>query len=406
MSVLAQCGWGRGGKIERGLNENVINGVIMSPRDETPDRLENAINQWGNDFPDAVVLFDPQFYAANLNSPRDGHLSEYGYYNNNSGLGRAQFSGTRIRNYVRECLDYQHDTFGNNLTNLISPSILFDGFRDNWSQIALNLAAESADYHSSLKDPKPLLVSIVVSETAFQALDAVEEFLDALTELDVDGFYLIVRRNASYLQNAMESGSFANFLYFCYVLSEINEYKVIIGYSDWRSFLIEAVGSAYTACGWYQNLKQFSLNRFRPSTGRKRAKKRYSSAPLLSCPLITTELQDIFLADSLPNVLSGSQHDAILTSGPLANEAGWTDEVSCLAHWFSLNSLSNRIAAQTGIENKLRETELIMQNSVMLFQQLRNQGINFDPLTDQGHIQEWQTALREFRSLLNLNQRQ
>jgi len=233
MSILAQCGYGRGDKVEQGLDEGIIDGAIMSPRDEGRDRLEQTINEWGSGYPDAVILFDPQFYAARLNAPRDGHLSEYDYYSNASGLGRTHFSGTRIRRYVRECLNYQHTTFNDNLAYLISPTILFDSFSDSWSQIALNMAVESADYHATeLKEPQPLLLSIVASETAFQTMEAMEEFLDALTELDVDGFYLIIRRNATSLQNAMEAESFGRLLYFCYVLAEINEYKVIIGYSD------------------------------------------------------------------------------------------------------------------------------------------------------------------------------
>lgn len=152
---------------------------------------------------------------------------------------------------MQECLGYQHNTFKDSVTYLVSPTILFDGFRDNWSQISLNMAVESLDYHSTmLENPRPLLVSIVVSETAFQTIDAMEEFLDALTELDVEGFYIIVRRNANYPQRAMESTLFSRFLYFCYVLAEINRYRVIVGYSDWHSFLIEAVGVSYTACGW------------------------------------------------------------------------------------------------------------------------------------------------------------
>lgn len=42
MSILAQCGYGRGEKIEKGLNEGLIQGVIMSPRDERRGRLEQA----------------------------------------------------------------------------------------------------------------------------------------------------------------------------------------------------------------------------------------------------------------------------------------------------------------------------------------------------------------------------
>lgn len=405
MSVLAQCGYGRGSRIEQGLANGVIGGVIMSPRDESRDRLEYAIAQWRQNYPGAEVLFDPQFYAATLNAPRDGHLSEYDYYNNNNGLGRTQFSGTMVRRYVQECLDYQHRTFRENVTYLISPTILFDGFRDYWSQVALNMAVESSDYHSTeLVNPRPLLISIVVSESAFQTMEAMEEFLDALTELEVDGFYLIIRRNATSLQSAMEAASFGRFLYFCYVLADINGYKVIVGYSDWHSFLIEAVGAAYTACGWYQNLRQFSLARFLPSIGGRRPRKRYSSAPLLSCPLIIPELQDIHLVDMLPRVLSGSQYDLILSTYPSAGAAQWSDDISSLAHWFSLGAVSQRISGQPDTPSRIREAERTMQNALTLYRQLESLGVSFDPQTGPDHIPEWQSAIQEFIGIAGIEE--
>lgn len=399
MSILAQSGYGRGNKIEQGLADNVIQGVIMSPRDERRDRLEQAINDWVSTYPNALVMFDPQFYAATLNTPRDGHLSEFDYYYNNSGLSRTHFSGKRILNYVKGCIDYQHLTFAQNVAYLISPSILIDNFRDSWSQIALNMAMESTDYHASLSNPQPLLISIVLSETAFQSMDAVEEFLDAVTEIDARGFYVIIRRNASSPQNAMESTAFGRFMYFCHVLATINEYDVIVGYSDWHGFLLNVTGVTHTATGWHQNLRQFSLSRFQPSLGGRRPRKRYSSAPLLSCPLITPELQDIHMANFLPRVLSHSRHDIILQNGPSSGEGNWTDEVSCLAHWFSLNSLSQQIEAQTTLSTRIQEAARLMQNALTLYGHLANQGVSFDPSTGPAHIREWQDSLLEFRSL-------
>jgi len=402
MSVLAQCGYGRGRKIEQGFHDDVMHGVILSPRDERRDRLEEAVHQWCPSHPQALVMFDPQFYAANLNNPRDGHLSEYDYYNNNSGLGRTHFSGTRIQRYVKECLDYQHQTFGRNVAYLISPTVLFDAFRDSWSQIALNMAVESADYHRDLSSPQPLLISLVISETAFQTMDAVEEFLDALTEIDTQGFYIIIRRNSSSVNNAMESGPFGRFMYFCHVLTTINEYNVIVGYSDWHSFLLQAAGVTHTATGWYQNLRQFSLARFQPSRGGRRPRKRYSSAPLLSCPLVTPELQDIYLADLLPSVLSRSTYDAIIRNGPAAGEAGWTDETACLAHWHSLNSLSEHLSARPTQKARIEEAEHLMHNALTLYNQLSSQNVSFDPSTGPDHIYEWQDSLQEFRALSGL----
>lgn len=402
MSILAQCGYGRGSKIEQGLNDGVIHGVIMSPRDERKDRLEQTIQDWGGSYPNALIMFDPQFYAAGLNNPRDGHLNEFDYYKNKSGLGRTHFSGTRIQNYVRECLDYQHQTFGTYVTYLISPTILFDAFRDSWSQISLNLAVESADYHSSLNASRPLLISLVISETAFQTIDAVEEFLDAITEIDAQGFYIIIRRNSASLQNAIESASFGRFMYFCHVLTTINEYDVIVGYSDWQSFLLEAAGVTHTATGWHQNLRQFSLARFQPSFGGRRPRKRYSSVPLLSCPLINPELQDIDLANLLPRVLSGSNHDAILQGGPAAGEANWTDEISCLAHWYCLNSISQRLSVLPTQGARIQEVERLMQNALTLYIQLGSHNVSFDPSTGPDHIREWQDSLHEFRALAGL----
>lgn len=374
----------------------------MSPRDERRDRLEQAINDWGAKYPNALLMFDPQFYAANLNNPRDGHLSEFDYYNNNSGLGRTHFSGTRIQGYVRDCLDYQHSTFGERVAYLISPSILFDDFRDSWSQIALNMAVESAEYHATLTAPQPLLISIILSETAFQSMDAMEEFLDAVTEINAQGFYIVIRRHANSPQNAIVSASFGRFMYFCHVLATINEYDVIVGYSDWHSFLLDVAGVTHTATGWYQNLRQFSLARFQPSSGGRRPRKRYSSALLLSCPLITPEMQDIFLARLLPRVLSGSSYDSFLQNGPSSGEANWSDEISCLAHWFSLNSLSQQIRAQASPSGRIQEAERLIQNAQTLYSNLASRGVSFDPSTGPDHIREWKDALLEFRSLTRL----
>jgi hypothetical protein len=404
MTILAQCGFGRSDKIEQGLNLGIINGVIMSPRDERRERLEQTINDWGMNYPNALIAFDPQFYAATLNAPRDGHLSEYDYYQANSGLGRTHFSGTLIRKYAKECIDYQNRSFGKNVTYLISPTILFDSFRDSWSQISLNMAVESVDYHSTLENPRPLLLSLVISETAFQNMEALEEILDALTELKTEGFYIIIRRNATSLQHAMEASAFGRFMYFCHVLADINEYKVIVGYSDWHSFMLKTAGVAYTASGWYQNLRQFSFSRFQPSAGGRRPRKRYSSLPMLSCPLITPELQDIFLEDLLPYVLSGSQYDSILnvTNGPSSGEPNWSDEISCLTHWFSLGTLSRKIETQTNHASKIQEAERLINNALVLYARLERRGIAFDPSTGPNHIHEWQDSMQEYKSLVRI----
>lgn len=400
MSILAQSGWGRSTKIENGLDSKVIDGVILSPKDERKERIEESIKTMHQKYPNATLLFDPQFYAATLSTPRVGYLEEYDYYKNNAGLRRTHFASSDIHRYVKQCLDYQHDTLSNNLSYLISPTILFDDFRDNWSQISINLAVESAVYHSNLKSSTPLLISIAISENALNSLEAVDDFLDAITELNVDGFYIIVRRNSNMLQHTMDN--FANFIYFCYVLAKINLYKIIVGYSDLTSFILHSVGVKSTACGWFQNLRQFSMSRFLPSTGGQRPRKRYSSKPLLSVPLINPELEDIFLAGLLDQILSGTDNDDIISSGPASAYDDWTDEMFCLNHWGSLTSLSNRISISDSIYQKLNEVQQMIQDAMNLYNQLNYSGINLDPTTGPNHLNNWLETIQRFRTNVNV----
>ena len=154
MAVLAQNGYGRGDKVEQGLDNGLIEGVILSPRDERRERLEESIQQWRQQYENKTILFDPQFYAATLRAPKDGHLNEYEYYGNNNSLSRTRFSQAKISRYVSQCLDYQM-SIQSNLSYLVAPNISFDGFRDSWSQIAINMMIESNESHEKMDTDLP-----------------------------------------------------------------------------------------------------------------------------------------------------------------------------------------------------------------------------------------------------------
>jgi hypothetical protein len=408
MSLLAQCGFGRGQKIETGFNSNIIQGVIMSPRDETRIRLENDIRTWSENeqFSEKIVLFDPQFYVSNVPIPdlRDGHLPEYEYYNQNSGLGRANFSRRNIIEFTQQCIHYQHNTLANGLSYIIAPSIAIDDFRDCWSQIALDFYVEAIDIYRQLENPQPLLLLVIVSENAFQSLELTEEYLNELTRLNVEGFYIILRCNSGVLQKDVNPTIFSNFMYFCYVLSTINEYCVIVGYSDWQSFLLESVGVTFTACGWFQNLKQFSFSRFAPSTGGQRPRKRYSSLPLFSNLLIHPDMENVFLAGRLGEILSGSHWDQFLTNNqsPAANETQWSDDCSCFAHWFSLSRLSEMLQNYSDVRGKILYSRRLINQADLLYRSLAQSGIEFD-LSASDRLASWRESIRLFCSVIGID---
>lgn len=401
MGVLAQCGFGRATKLEKGLEQGTICGAIMSPKDERPERLEGFLNSsFGKEQASAIMLFDPQFYVSSLRSPNTGQLPEYPYFGSYSNLGRADFSGTRIQEYVRGTIDYQADVLGTALSYLVSPTVAFEDFRDLWSQISLNLASESAEYCEKSECVRPLLISLVISETAFSAMDAVEEFLDALTEINTTGFYILVKRESQGIQYAMDEDRFARLMYFLYVLSEINGYEVVAGYSDLLSFLLHVAGVKYSASGWYQNLRQFSLSRFMPSSPRRRPNKRYTSSKLVACPLLNPDLENVFLAGEIEAVLSGSSYDDWMRKGPAQNEPNWTDEVACLAHWHALSQTGDAIARRSNIAERISEAESMLRRALAVHTYLHSKGIIFEAGTGVDHIHSWTASLKTFKRLI------
>ena len=393
--LLAQAGYGPGQKIRTALEKALVGGVILSPKDERRERLEECVTDLHNQHEDAWIMVDPQFYAATVSVPRDGRLPEYDYYADHAPLSRTQFSPRQIAGYVRACLDYQNNLPG--LSYLLSPSVLFDDFRDSWSQIALNMAEASIDHHQDLGAAPPLLVTVVTSELALRNATGLGEFLDALSGLEVDGFYLLVNRSSSGYQASMDTRAMENLMYFVHVLAQLNDYRVVVGYSDWLGFLLHAAGASATATGWYQTLRQFSMARFEPAGGGRRPRKRYSSTPLLSNALIVPELEDIHRAGLLNNVLSGSDYDEILRTGPAAGEARWTDEIGCLAHWAAVGRAITQIEAQRRPAAKLNTALGLIDGAVAVYDRLLHRGVNFEPQTGPDHLTSWRDSVLAFR---------
>jgi hypothetical protein len=394
--LLAQIGYGRGLKVHEGLGEGSVEGAILSPKDEARERLEHCVRDLREAHPDAVIMMDPQFYVTTLSVPRDGRLPEYDYYADNAGLSRTQFSPRQIEGYVKACLDYQQGSL-QGVSYLVSPNILFDDFRDSWSQIALNMAEGAVEYHDTMADAPPLLVSIVLSEVALRNVAALAEFLDAVSSLEVKGFYVLVHRNSSSYEAAMEPGAMRSLMYLVYVLSRLNDYEVYVGYSDWIGAFLHAAGASGTGTGWHQSLRQFNMARFEPAGGGRRPRKRYSSAPLLSAPLVQPELEDIFRAGRIADVLTGSPHDAILRGGPAAGAPRWTDQISCLAHWAALDRVIG--AVSTGqVANRLDAALRLIDHAALLYDRLAGRGVNFEPNTGPGHLAPWRDAIVDFRA--------
>lgn len=395
MTLLAQHGYGKGTKIEFGMQSQYIHGAVLSPRDETPANLSSLAHHIVNQHSNATVLMDPQFYVTTITSPKDGNPPAYSYYVSN--LTRQNFSLTGMQSFVEDVLNYQVSL---PLFGIVSPTISLDDFGDNWSQIAIWMAQHSVSHYRSLSDRRPLYISLVCSETALRSKPHVDEFLNELTTLDTDGFYIVVRRaGSSYSQN-FDHQVLANLMYLVYSLGTINGFLVGVGYTDLYGILLKAAGASWIATGWNNNLRQFTFDRFQPSGGGRQARSRYTSSELLNSILLT-EL-DTCHSHGLSNyAMSGTTEDSILLTASSFLDAPWTPEVSTVHHWGSLNKLLIATNATT-VKRKLQNCEAAINTATGNYSLLSAAGIPFEVSTGPRHLQQWANAISEFSTITGI----
>lgn len=395
MSLYAQHGYGKGNKIEKALSNNIIDGVILCPRAESPEKIRDFVKKLKQDHENADCYFDPMFFLGYLHEDINlGKLSLYPYFK--SELTNAHLSiPSNIHNYAKETVDFQKGL----LTSAIfSPTIAINSFNSRESQIAISLAYETI---TVVKSSYPIFVSLCIHESAFKDTASMESFLNSISLLDVDGFYLVVERESNISKAAeIDSAILSNLLYFSFVLSIINNYELIYGFSDLLSIPLSVASNASFASGWFSNLKSFSVANYRPASGGRRPRKRYMSEPLMNSILLVPELLSLIQANSFDLAKSDSPYNTIIF--PNMSESAWSDEVSCLHNWTVLRKMINETIEQGDVlnrieylKNKIAAAEVNYKKIINIFPQL-------EPKSNSSHLSMWNDALECFENKLGV----
>lgn len=391
MGLLAQHGYGKANKIDRALDSNDISGVILSPKAESLDKLIALSSDLHGRYPNSKIYFDPQFYICGMQGDvTAGKLVEYPYYS--AGLTRANLSvPANLHSYAEKVITTQRRL---SLSDFFSPSITFDDFDGRESQTAISLAYESAALTSAESE---LYISLCIHENAFRNKASMEDFLNVISLLDVKGFYIIIARSNNIGKpTAINSNVLSNIMWFLYTLSALNGFELIVGYSDILSLPMAAASSAHFACGWYNNLKAFSEINFRPSSGGRRPRKRYTSGILMSSLLLLPEIETLNRMNLLTQIESESPYNSIVR--PSLNDAAWTDEVSCLHNWHVLGSLLSEIERQGSYANRLNFVTRKIVSASEIYRTINERGFQLDAKSGGSHLNMWLAAISDFRT--------
>lgn len=397
MTLYIQHGHGKSDKITQAIAEGSAGGVILAARNEKIDKLDAFIATLQRSYENLDMIFDSQFFVSAISPANDRFLDDYPFYV--PGRAAGDFVGSRkLAGYAQSTIDFQLER---PFTRVTTPTVIVRSFADRWSQIALQLADTSIEYHAQTKDAAPLLVSILLSENALDDRDDLDSFLDIITSWDVQGFYLTIAREDPTYSQTIEPDRLAHLLYMIYVLGNRNRYEVVCGYSDFIGLPCMAAGATAFGNGWYQSLRQFHVKAFlKQKPGGSRPVLRYSSGPLLNS-IRLSELESVFDAGHLEKVISDVALDDIIKNAASPEASDWNMAVSERHHWQTLANIASKLTGR--VKPDISELLQQVRQAQGLLTLLMSDGVPFDKRsTLEQHYKDWSTGLQRFVRLTGI----
>lgn len=394
MKLYAQHGFQDGEKINEGLRDGNLTGVVFSPKDIAPEKLPERLRELRDGFPDADLLLDPQFYASLLGSNpnlRLGSLTDYGYF----GITRrSQLELTElVRERLRAVLEYQR---GIPVTGIIAPNVLISrSFDSVEAVIAKNFIRQTGAEYATYGEERPVYATLAVSHQTLLKPDELLEFLNDITLLDTPptGFYLLVAASSSEARDELFNADVvAGWLLLNYTL-KINGYEVINGYADRMAPFLGAVGGDAGCTGWFNTQRIFSMERFAPSgTGGRLPILRYYTKKLLNR---ITHIEFSALRGMFPELANGLPHDAEYATGEPARNR------EVLQSWEAIASLMGEMTAGNVADN-LARCQAKLEAASGLYLRIAATGYRLEARSNHEHLEPLREGIEIFKERAEL----
>jgi hypothetical protein len=401
MQLLAQQGYGNGGKIESGLSAKLIDGVIFGAKDITPAKLRETLAWLQQEHPQSVRLFDPQFYASLLGAQPGARLGSlvgdvsHSYFE--ARRRRDLEKEEQVREDITNVIAYQREL---PVTAIIAPNIVIRrSFDSIEATIAKDFLRNASVVHAEEVDGRPLYATLAMSASALNDRNELQNFLQEITEIDEPptGFYLLLEKpDNSIISSLTEPDILARWMLVNHTL-KLNGFEVINGYTDVLSPYLGAAGADAVATGWCNTQKSFSLKKFEPvSDFARRPVTRYTSRMLLKS-IRTTELND--LRDIFPDVLNGLPLDDRYDPEEGSTPDSASDEA--LQNWEALRAM-NQLVAPGDVIQSLENCRRALDDAEALYVRISDYGLTMRDRSGPAHIRLIREEISEFEELAEL----
>ena len=365
LSFYAQHGYGKSDKLEVLADRGVLGGVILSPADESIDALRGTARAMATK--NVETLLDPQTYVYTIPSAVGRCHGELGLDFGTIYWGSITPADIEAQVEAVIAANVAIATTG----PVIAPAPRQGTFNDLWLPVALQYARTT----SARAGGRAVLASAVVEEAALGDWTGIERWLDVVTTLELEGFYLVIGRRTPY-PAAWDRIALCNLLRIIYRLRILNEYRVVVGYADMGGLAAIAMGADAVASGWNYRQRHFLSERWVPRAGGQAPVPRVTSGPLISPLLGLGEMDGAARSPVGPQVLP----DDVLRERMARRPESWTNPQAVVQHLVVLGELVASMEAAGPVLARLDFLAAAASEARRLLVELARNGARVDPV--------------------------
>lgn len=393
-NLLIQHGPAKGQKIDKAFENNIVEGTVFSPREETMESIKQYCDNSAYLNKDNTFI-DPQFYYSTFDVELLKLLREQFEYPT-----KVTRKDWRKRN---ERLLKYFDNYSSKVeevsNNIITPGFCIDSI--DWK------FDYSIDFYNYFKEKYKFeyyYMSLMIASEIFHSKNDVDDILEDIKDNvdEKDGIYLIIKYPSTQIKNyeSMDPETLSNILYFVYSL-KMSDFKVIIGYTFLNSILFSMIDCDAISTGWFNNLRKFEQSKFESVDSFGIRKKRYVSIPTLTN--MTLELINECKEMDITKLYSNTRWDSIAIEDQ--------DKVSFVdleqQYWEALHNIVTEINQKETILEKVKYMKQCIEKSRNIYDEMLNITENKREVQNRiklefKHIDDWQFAIELFEKKVAL----
>jgi len=392
--IFAQHGPAWKPKLERFLDNNLIDGIIWDPREENIERI-SQIRRENQDYSSIQNLVDLKTYYRQFQSSILKRLTKLDYFPEKN-IDRAYLRDTEnLKELVNKSIDFQEEF---DVDIIVSPSFYLYSFNERIVDKLLDTWEIFADQLEDKKNEKSRFVSVIFNETALENKSYISDFLDDFSDIShkFDGIYITIDREKNKHRHDFNPNRLNNMLQFIYDLKNLGK-KVVIGYSGIESILYFAVGAYAVGTGWFYSLRNFNREQkgLEPVETMGRQKKRYTSMSMLYELAIEDEIFSIpphLKKELYEKILTGCQLDTKIKDGNIES-INYNDMFQ--QYFEALNQVVSDIKKRRNIEDKIGFVYQILETAEINIERF-NKSETLQKINGK-HIDNYKIALNRFK---------